>query len=62
MLNREFVGMVRKISISTREEVQKMKPGTLTSKGDENPVDVEGGNAKEVKHLSLPLASCAENC
>ncbi|KAJ9140100.1 hypothetical protein P3X46_030783 [Hevea brasiliensis] len=29
----EFVGMVRKIFIYTREEVQKMNPGTIDSKG-----------------------------
>ncbi|KAF2312803.1 hypothetical protein GH714_040503 [Hevea brasiliensis] len=52
----EFVGMVRKIFIYTREEVQKMNPGTLNSKGDENLLDVEGVDAKEVKCLPLPPA------
>ncbi|KAJ6418012.1 hypothetical protein OIU84_001406 [Salix udensis] len=37
---REFVRMVRKIVIYTREEVQKIKPGTLNSKGNENPSDL----------------------
>ncbi|KAK9278040.1 hypothetical protein L1049_027597 [Liquidambar formosana] len=58
----EFCGMVRKIFIYTREEVQRMNPGTLNSKGEENPSVAEGMDAKEVKHLSLPLASSPENC
>ncbi|XVE56499.1 hypothetical protein DITRI_Ditri04bG0015300 [Diplodiscus trichospermus] len=45
----EFCAMVRKIGIYTREEVQKMKPGSLSSKGEDNPVSAEGLNAKEVK-------------
>ena len=50
--------MVRKIGIYTREEVQKMKPGSLSSKGEGNPASVEGLDAKEVK---CPSASSAEN-
>ncbi|KAJ4850163.1 Auxin response factor 2A [Turnera subulata] len=57
----EFVGMVRKISISTREEVQKMKPGALNPKVDETPLDAESVEAKEVKHLPLPSASSPIN-
>ncbi|XVF08611.1 hypothetical protein REPUB_Repub07fG0017800 [Reevesia pubescens] len=45
----EFCAMVRKIGIYTREEVQKMKPGSLGSKGEDNPVSAEGLDAKEVK-------------
>ncbi|GMI76666.1 ORESARA 14, ARF1-BINDING PROTEIN, auxin response factor 2, HLS1 SUPPRESSOR [Hibiscus trionum] len=55
----EFCTMVRKIGIYTREEVQKMKPGSLNSKVEDNPVSGEGLDAKEVK---CPSASSAENC
>ncbi|XP_044493331.1 auxin response factor 2B-like [Mangifera indica] len=58
----EFCGMVRKIFIYTREEVQKMKPGSLLSKGDENLSVGEGADAKEVKHQSFPSACNGENC
>ncbi|KAH7578516.1 hypothetical protein ACOSP7_000177 [Xanthoceras sorbifolium] len=58
----EFCGMVRKIYIYTREEVQKMKPGSLSSKCEENPLTADGVDAKEVKHVSLPSALNAENC
>ncbi|KAJ0113678.1 hypothetical protein Patl1_01308 [Pistacia atlantica] len=58
----EFCGMVRKIFIYTREEVQKMKPGSLLSKGDENLSIGESADAKEVKHQSLPSACNGENC
>ncbi|CAK7336815.1 unnamed protein product [Dovyalis caffra] len=58
----EFVGMVRKIVIYTREEVQKMKPGTLNSKGDDTPLDVDVEDAKEAKHLLFPAASSPMNC
>ena len=54
--------MVRKIFIYTREEVQKMNPRTFNSKGDENMLDVEGVDAKEVKHLPHPPARSNENC
>ncbi|KAK6275843.1 hypothetical protein POUND7_005552 [Theobroma cacao] len=54
----EFCAMVRKIGIYTREEVQKMKPGSLSSKGEDNPVSAEELDAKEVK---CPGFS-AENC
>ncbi|GAV60181.1 AUX_IAA domain-containing protein/B3 domain-containing protein/Auxin_resp domain-containing protein [Cephalotus follicularis] len=57
----EFCGMVRKIVIYTREEVQKMNPGTLNSKSEENPLAVECVDLKEVKHPSLPSASSTEN-
>ncbi|KAJ6358617.1 hypothetical protein OIU76_000351 [Salix suchowensis] len=59
---REFVRMVRKIVIYTREEVQKIKPGTLNSKGNENPSGVEGGDAKEAKHRPATSASSPLNC
>nr|AAP06759.1 auxin response factor-like protein [Mangifera indica] len=59
---KEFCGMVRKIFIYTREEVQKMKPGSSLSKGDENLSIGEGTEAKEVKHQSVPSACNDENC
>ncbi|KAJ6869335.1 hypothetical protein NC651_034171 [Populus alba x Populus x berolinensis] len=56
----EFVGMVRKIVIYTKEEAQKIKPG---AKGAENPMDMEGeDDAKEAKRLPLPTASSPMNC
>lgn len=57
----EFCGMVRKIFIYTKEEVQKMNPGSFSSKGEDSPMNGEGIDAKEVKQ-SLPSASNAENC
>ncbi|GMH16712.1 hypothetical protein Nepgr_018553 [Nepenthes gracilis] len=51
----EFRGMVRKIFIYTKEEVQKMSPGTLSSKSEENPLGSGYSNAKEVsRQLGLP--------
>ncbi|CAN0915910.1 Auxin response factor 2 [Linum grandiflorum] len=55
----EFVGMVRKIFIYTREEVQKMNPGSLNGKTNNN-CDGEGGEMKQTAALSL--ASGSENC
>ncbi|KAK6924606.1 AUX/IAA domain [Dillenia turbinata] len=55
----EFCGMVRKIFIYTREEVQNMNPRTLGSKVDESPV-AEGVETKEVKCLVHPLATSLE--
>uniref|UniRef100_A0A5B6YQR1 Auxin response factor n=1 Tax=Davidia involucrata TaxID=16924 RepID=A0A5B6YQR1_DAVIN len=57
----EFCGMVRKIFIYTKEEVQRMNPGTLSSKGEENSLAAEGMDAKEVKDQPLPSASGPEN-
>lgn len=53
--------MVRKIFIYTREEVQKMNPGSLSSKTEENPPSAEGLDAKEAKHTPHPSASNADN-
>ncbi|KAJ8752611.1 hypothetical protein K2173_005500 [Erythroxylum novogranatense] len=58
----EFVGMVRKIFIYTKDEVQKMNPGTLNSKCNDNLLDPDDMDAKEVKYQRLPLASTPENC
>ncbi|PQQ06282.1 auxin response factor 2 [Prunus yedoensis var. nudiflora] len=56
----EFCGIVRKIFIYTREEVQKMNPGTLNSHGEENlSLVAEGADAREgslshfLQHLLL---------
>nr|QGJ03859.1 ARF2.1 [Eucommia ulmoides] len=53
----EFCGMVRKIFIYTREEVQRMNPGTLNSR-EENSSVAEGVEAREVNNL--PSASSLE--
>ncbi|KAF8408482.1 hypothetical protein HHK36_007659 [Tetracentron sinense] len=59
----EFCSMVRKIFIYTREEVQRMNPGTLNPKVEEKPMIVEEGkDRKEVKCPLLPLATSPENC
>ncbi|XP_039011777.1 auxin response factor 2-like [Hibiscus syriacus] len=54
----EFCAMVRKIGIYTREEVQKMKPGSLSLKVNDHPVPAEGDGVKEVQ---CPSASSAKN-
>ncbi|KAM7274364.1 hypothetical protein ACFE04_029028 [Oxalis oulophora] len=47
----EFVGMVRKIFIYTKEEVQKMNPGTLCSRSeDNNALAVDGADVNDSKH------------
>lgn len=58
----EFCGMVRKIFIYTREEVQKMNPRTLNSRGEENPAVAEGLDAKEGKNTPLNTTSSPEDC
>ncbi|KAK7318333.1 hypothetical protein RJT34_03032 [Clitoria ternatea] len=45
----EFVAMVRKIYIYPKEEIQKMSPGTLGSKNEENQSVSEGADAQEIK-------------
>lgn len=52
-MSREFCGMVHKILILTKEEVQRMSPGTF--KGEVNSVVAEGTDAEEMK--SLPTSS-----
>ncbi|XP_057791481.1 auxin response factor 2A-like [Salvia miltiorrhiza] len=51
----EFCGMVHKILILTKEEVQRMNPGTFNLKGEEISSVAEGTDAKEMKNL--PTAS-----
>lgn len=41
--------MVRKIYIYPKEEIQKMSPGTLSSRNEENQSASEGADAKEVE-------------
>ncbi|XP_027342513.1 auxin response factor 2B isoform X3 [Abrus precatorius] len=43
----EFVAMVRKIYIYPKEEIQKMSPGTLSSRNEESAS--EGADAQEIK-------------
>ncbi|TKY60535.1 Auxin response factor 2 [Spatholobus suberectus] len=62
----EFVAMVRKIYIYPKEEIQKMCPGTLSSKNEENHSASEGADAQEIKWFSrerrrLKLKSCHES-
>ncbi|RDX78217.1 Auxin response factor 2, partial [Mucuna pruriens] len=45
----EFVAMVRKIYIYPKEEIQKMSPGTLSSKNEENQSTSEGADGQEIK-------------
>ncbi|KAL8042772.1 hypothetical protein ABFX02_09G074700 [Erythranthe guttata] len=59
----EFCGMVRKILILTKEEVQRMSPGTFNSKGEEMSSVAEGLDAKEVKNLPATTSSSSpDNC
>ncbi|XP_060172708.1 auxin response factor 2B [Lycium barbarum] len=57
----EFCGMVHKIFIYTKDEVQRMNPGTLNSKGEDDSSFAEGSDAKEVKSLQLPSDSSPED-
>lgn len=41
--------MVRKIYIYPKEEIQKMSPGTLSSKNEENHSATDGGEVQETK-------------
>ncbi|CAI0548053.1 unnamed protein product [Linum tenue] len=56
----EFVGMVRKIFIYTREEVQKMNPGTLNPKCSNNS-DGEGGGGDTNHSGGCALPSGSDN-
>lgn len=53
--------MVRKILILTKEEVQRMSPGSLNSKGEETPSVAEGLEAKELKNLPTTSSSGPED-
>nr|XP_043636858.1 auxin response factor 2B-like isoform X2 [Erigeron canadensis] len=54
----EFCGMVRKIFIYTKEEVQRMNLGTLNSRGEENS-SVAGVDGREIG--TLPASSSPEH-
>lgn len=56
----EFCGMVRKLFIYTREEVQRMNPKTLNSKSEENSLLGEGMDEKEMKNLQPSSVSSPE--
>ncbi|KAL2539401.1 Auxin response factor 2 [Abeliophyllum distichum] len=58
----EFCGMVRKILICTKEEVQRMNPGTFNSGGEDFSSVAEGLDANEAKDLPLPSTSSPEDC
>ncbi|KAF7840235.1 Auxin response factor 2 [Senna tora] len=49
----EFCAMVRKIYIYPKEEIQKMSPGTLSSRNEENQSVSEDADAKEVEYSGL---------
>jgi hypothetical protein len=51
--------MVRKIYIYPKEEIQKMRPGTLSSKNEENHSATEGADAQETKSQLNQSASDA---
>ncbi|KAF5732249.1 auxin response factor 2 [Tripterygium wilfordii] len=53
----EFCAMVRKIFIYTREEVQKMNPGTLNSKVEESLSPMEGRDGKGTTHVAISASS-----
>ncbi|KAJ9559691.1 hypothetical protein OSB04_004851 [Centaurea solstitialis] len=55
----EFCGMVRKIFIYTREEVQRMNLGSLNSRGEDNSSVAEGMDARDTK--TLPSSSSPEH-
>lgn len=52
--------MVRKIYIYPKEEIQKMSPGTLSSRNEENQSASEGADTKVECQLQ-PLASLPDN-
>ncbi|KZV14968.1 auxin response factor 2 [Dorcoceras hygrometricum] len=58
----EFCGMVRKILIVTKEEVQRMNPGTLISKGEETSSVAEGTDAKDMKNIPTTSSSNLGDC
>ena len=53
--------MVRKIYIYPKEEIQKMSPGTLSSKNEENQSASEGADAQEIKFQLHHTASTPDN-
>ncbi|XP_051147621.1 auxin response factor 2A-like [Andrographis paniculata] len=53
----EFVCMVRKILILTKEEAQRMNPGSFNSKGEDTSSVAESLDTKEVKNLPTTSSS-----
>ena len=51
--------MVRKINIYTKEEVQKMNPGTLSPRSKETSTDTE--EKQREKEMKSPLPTAAAN-
>ncbi|QCD84958.1 auxin response factor 2B [Vigna unguiculata] len=49
----EFVAMVRKIYIYPKEEIQKMSPGTLSSKNEDNQSGSEGADGQQENKCQL---------
>ncbi|CAA2948281.1 auxin response factor 2 [Olea europaea subsp. europaea] len=58
----EFCGMVRKILICTKEEVQRMNPGTFISNGEDYSSVPEGLDANEARDLRRPSTSSPDDC
>ncbi|CAA2993130.1 auxin response factor 2-like [Olea europaea subsp. europaea] len=56
----EFCVMARKILICTKEEVQRMNPGTINSREEISSI-AEGLDAKETKNLPVTSDSSPEN-
>ncbi|PIA26096.1 hypothetical protein AQUCO_10000036v1 [Aquilegia coerulea] len=56
----EFCSMVRKIFIYTREEVQKMTPGALNARAEDNPTNAEERTGEQ--ETSCAAAASPENC
>ncbi|KAF1867709.1 hypothetical protein Lal_00050142 [Lupinus albus] len=53
----EFCAMVCKMYIYPKEEIQKMNPGTLSSKNEENQSASEGADGQEIKYQPQHPAS-----
>ncbi|XP_056170339.1 auxin response factor 2 isoform X1 [Syzygium oleosum] len=58
----EFCGIVRKMFIYSREEVQKMRPGTISSRDEDNLMVDKGSVSKKMTSDTLPSASVPKNC
>lgn len=61
LANREFCSMVRKIFIYTREEVQKMSPGSINAKVEESSAAEGRTTVRDPKCNSTPTTAASEN-
>jgi hypothetical protein len=63
-LDSEFCNMVHKISIYTREEVEKMNPGALNSRSEDSLPDSLGSGLGSKEASGGPSTSSlnSENC